>query len=198
MILRRFMLHIKEQNWFAVVIEVMIVVVGIFLALQADNWKQSVEDSDKDTRSLQLFSEELITMIQRADGDVNASRESALMYDALLDYFSDCSKISNYRDAFINARKAGRSLRGINVMRAGLDAVAQPTVLYRINNKELSRSVSRLMELIDFWEIRNAIDGPELLVNYQIFSSQFKLYGRMGWQLDGGELYATNDSIVSR
>ena len=59
MILRRFMEHVKDQNWFAVAVELFIVVVGIFLALQADNWKQSVEDADKDRRSLELFSEEL-------------------------------------------------------------------------------------------------------------------------------------------
>lgn len=34
MILRRFMVHVKEQNWFAVVLDVVVVIVGIFLGMQ--------------------------------------------------------------------------------------------------------------------------------------------------------------------
>jgi hypothetical protein len=32
---------IRQQNWFTVVIEVFIVVVGIFIGLQVDDWSQS-------------------------------------------------------------------------------------------------------------------------------------------------------------
>lgn len=38
MILRRFMHHIKEQNWFAVGLDVLVVIVGIFLGLQVSEW----------------------------------------------------------------------------------------------------------------------------------------------------------------
>jgi hypothetical protein len=40
MILRRLAEAIKRQNWFVVVLEVMIVVVGIFIGLQVDDWNQ--------------------------------------------------------------------------------------------------------------------------------------------------------------
>lgn len=38
MVVRRFREHIARQNWFGVVIDVAIVVVGVFLGLQANNW----------------------------------------------------------------------------------------------------------------------------------------------------------------
>lgn len=38
MILRRFMKHINEQNWFAVGLDVLVVIVGIFLGLQVQAW----------------------------------------------------------------------------------------------------------------------------------------------------------------
>jgi hypothetical protein len=41
MILRRMADAIRQQNWFTVVIEVFIVVVGIFIGLQVDDWSQS-------------------------------------------------------------------------------------------------------------------------------------------------------------
>ncbi len=43
-ILRRFTKHISEQNWFAVWIDLIVVVSGIFLGLQASEWNESRED----------------------------------------------------------------------------------------------------------------------------------------------------------
>ncbi len=44
MILRRLAEAIAEQNWFTVILEVLIVVVGIFIGLQADDWNQERRD----------------------------------------------------------------------------------------------------------------------------------------------------------
>ena len=40
MILRRLGNALREQNWFTVVLEVLIVVVGIFFGLQVDDWNE--------------------------------------------------------------------------------------------------------------------------------------------------------------
>ena len=44
MILRRLAEAIAKQNWFTVMLEVLIVVVGIFIGLQADDWNQERRD----------------------------------------------------------------------------------------------------------------------------------------------------------
>lgn len=41
MAIRRFREHITAHNWFAVGIDVVIVIVGVFLGLQANNWNQA-------------------------------------------------------------------------------------------------------------------------------------------------------------
>lgn len=40
MVVRRIREHVAEHNWFAVAVDVVIVVVGVFLGLQANNWNQ--------------------------------------------------------------------------------------------------------------------------------------------------------------
>ncbi len=40
MILRRLTQHIKDQNWFAVGLDFVIVVVGILLAFQITSWSE--------------------------------------------------------------------------------------------------------------------------------------------------------------
>jgi len=41
MLVRRISIHVKEQNWFAVWLDVAIVFVGVFIGLQADNWNET-------------------------------------------------------------------------------------------------------------------------------------------------------------
>lgn len=38
MILRRVLGHFREQNWFAIVLDFLIVVIGVFIGIQVDNW----------------------------------------------------------------------------------------------------------------------------------------------------------------
>ena len=45
MLLRRLMLHIRSQNWFAVLLDFLVVVVGLFIGLQVDTWWQSRQES---------------------------------------------------------------------------------------------------------------------------------------------------------
>jgi len=41
MILRRFYQHIGEQNWFAVGLDILVVITGIFLGMQVSDWNES-------------------------------------------------------------------------------------------------------------------------------------------------------------
>ena len=44
MILRRFMQHVTDQNWFAVWIDLLVVVIGIFLGLQVTDWNEARQE----------------------------------------------------------------------------------------------------------------------------------------------------------
>lgn len=60
MILRRFTQHIKEQNWFAVGLDVIVVVVGIFLGMQVTEWN----DERKTEARSQEYTQRLLTDLQ--------------------------------------------------------------------------------------------------------------------------------------
>lgn len=44
MITKRFLLHLKQQHWTGVFIELFIVVLGVFIGLQVDNWNQARQE----------------------------------------------------------------------------------------------------------------------------------------------------------
>ena len=73
MIFRRLAHAIREQNWFIVVLEVAIVVVGILIGLEVDDWNQRRLDRDNDRRVLDLFINELKDMQVSAASDLDVT-----------------------------------------------------------------------------------------------------------------------------
>ena len=71
MLLRRITQHVKEQNWFAVLLDFVIVVVGILIALQITNWndanKRQNEEKDLLLRLHAEASELLATQTRERD-----------------------------------------------------------------------------------------------------------------------------------
>ncbi len=64
MILRRFMQHLKEQNWFAVGLDIIVVIVGIFLGMQVQQWYEGRQNLEKEAEILSLLLNESTQRIQ--------------------------------------------------------------------------------------------------------------------------------------
>lgn len=60
MLLRRITQHIKDQNWFAVGIDFVIVVIGVFIGIQVANWNEARAEKDRIAAQLASFRNELI------------------------------------------------------------------------------------------------------------------------------------------
>jgi len=48
MILRSITKHIREQNWFAVGLDFLIVIVGVFIGIQVSNWNEAQSDRERE------------------------------------------------------------------------------------------------------------------------------------------------------
>ncbi len=59
MMLRRFTQNIKEQNWFTVGIDTVVLVVGIFLGMQASNWNEARLERQEEKATLAAIRDEL-------------------------------------------------------------------------------------------------------------------------------------------
>jgi len=81
MILRRIAEGIRQQDWFVVFVEIMIVVVGIFIGLQVDDWNQARKDRIDESAYLVRISEDIRTdMSQMSDvlSEVSIKREALI------------------------------------------------------------------------------------------------------------------------
>ena len=62
MILRRIKAHIEKENWFAVGIDFLIVVVGVFIGLQVANWNAEREERALETVYMKRLHQEIIDL----------------------------------------------------------------------------------------------------------------------------------------
>jgi len=67
MILRRVMEHVKAQNWFAVGIDFVIVVVGVVIGIQVANWNEARSERAHETLLLGELRAELAESIRQTD-----------------------------------------------------------------------------------------------------------------------------------
>lgn len=59
MLYRRFMIHLKDQNWTAVLLDFFIVVFGVFIGIQVNNWNQTRIDFREEREYLELLIRDL-------------------------------------------------------------------------------------------------------------------------------------------
>jgi hypothetical protein len=89
MLLRRVTDHIKQQNWFAVFIDFLIVVVGILIAFQITNWADRRADIRALDTALKLLQDELKVNIVTMDAKSKLQAEIATAGKELLQLIRD-------------------------------------------------------------------------------------------------------------
>ncbi len=86
MILSRLSKAIRKQDWFAVLIEFVVVVLGIFVGLQANDWAQERRDRDQERAALERLFLESESACQLLNGnlqrtlELNQIRRSAVQF----------------------------------------------------------------------------------------------------------------------
>ncbi|MEM7569370.1 MAG: hypothetical protein AAF337_06205 [Pseudomonadota bacterium] len=66
MLLRRVIEHVRTQNWFAVALDLVIVVIGVFLGIQVSNWNEEQGRKAQERSYLVLLHEELLQNAERS------------------------------------------------------------------------------------------------------------------------------------
>ncbi len=85
MLLRRITKHVREQNWFAVFIDFLIVVVGVFIGIQVANWNQARVDRIDELMFLQQLHAELILSEEQSKNKAGARRHVVRNMESALD-----------------------------------------------------------------------------------------------------------------
>jgi hypothetical protein len=186
MILSRFAHAIREQNWFTVVLEVAIVVIGIFIGLQVDDWNQRRIERESDQHALALFIDELQLMLEEASVDLRLV--TAFMQDLSLgtEIALKCDASDEERARLTTAIGNTLEWRVPDVRPSGLAEIGNSGTLARLGNPELTRAVGSINQIIKAIDDSMNFIAPQydrawqMLLPYLVLSQPMKLEKLLG------------------
>ena len=123
MILRRITEHVKAQNWFAVGLDFVIVVVGVFIGIQVANWNEARRDREAEVIYLDRLEREIAEI----------STEAAARRETVRELFG---RIVEVRDFFATGEGA-EALGGEHCAALARSHIFAGTIFYPPTIKEL-------------------------------------------------------------
>ena len=84
MILRRAAEHLKQQHWTAFVIELVIVVLGVFIGMQVSNWNDALRDRAREQAYLEGIAADLDESIVSIQKSIDLSKDRMALDELLI------------------------------------------------------------------------------------------------------------------
>ena len=141
-ILRQFIEGIKSQNWFIVLIEVLVVVVGIIIGLQVDDWNEARKESARETVYLQRLLADTEEMITQHEAHVERAHSWIEAVLVSLQALRSCSLKPEAEKAFELTLLNHQGLERLVVVRASYDEMVASGALARIDDLKLKNKIS--------------------------------------------------------
>jgi len=141
MILRRLASAFRKQDWFTVMVEILIVVLGVFIGIQVANWNEARRDRQSEQEYLDRLRQELAVILPQAQ---SSSAELSIRM----------GRIEELR-AFLASGQGGTAIDERHCIAAGRSHIYAATIFYPPTIKELI-STGRIL-LIRDPAIRTAI-----------------------------------------
>ncbi|NNL89391.1 MAG: hypothetical protein HKP25_09995 [Marinicaulis sp.] len=184
MLLRRITEHVKAQNWFAVALDFLIVVVGVFIGIQVANWNDEAAFQQKETELLIELKRELESSINTTEQKGNAYAQAAAAGKRSLTFLADEQSCARECWPMLIDFFHASQWQPIEVPRATYDEL-------RRQGLPQSRDI---IDAVEFYLAQNAnLEAPnrELpiyrsLVRQLIPLSVQEYYWQMCWDLTGG------------
>ena len=126
MILRRLSQSLKQQSWMAIVIELVIVVLGVFIGIQAQQWQAGWEDSRLERVYLERILSDIDLSIQTNELNITRLERYSNGQAFVVESLRRCELPENKKDAFATGisdiAKVGPSVFSLSTMDEMLSA----------------------------------------------------------------------------
>jgi len=142
MLLRRFIEHVKDQNWFAVGLDVIVVIVGIFLGMQVTDWNEHRKDNAIELKTLAEIKKNLEGDLDEIRNDIGHMYEMESQGKMIIEYLKT-NETPN--EEFFGWASRLRLIPHFDENRSGYDLLKNHGVDL-IKNDEIREALSGLYE----------------------------------------------------
>ena len=153
MILRRVIDHVKHQNWTAVALDFVIVVVGVFIGIQVSNWNDAKNQGQRRDYYLERLQSDLNETIRDLSVRKQESAEALSIIDEFVGQLNNAAaKDDELISAANNYFSRGTMLLDFKVTRVTFDDLSATGNLEVLRNPKL---ITALIELNTSYALQN-------------------------------------------
>ncbi len=149
MILRRLATAFRKQDWFTVGVETLIVVFGVFIGLQVNNWNADREARSGERRYLERLREDVAVSVEQNEWRLSFMQRQVRYSTLALERLESCIIPPEDRDAFANAlHHVGKSLPPV-LIRGVINELNATGNFQIIQNEQLREAITKAIEAIE-------------------------------------------------
>lgn len=144
MLLRRITQHIKNQNWFAVFLDFMIVVVGVFIGIQVANWNQERATRAAEKQYLERLKADLENTSIRLEDSLDWQLANTERIQLVIKSLKNCELAAEDQDAFAVGLFVSGKLNPPILVDTTLEELKSSGQMNILSNKRLRSSLIEL------------------------------------------------------
>ncbi len=135
---------VRAQDWSTLAIELIVVVIGIFLGLQADDWNERRKEAARDKVYLQRLLADVDEMISRHDAHEERARSKLNALVVSFDALRSCNLASEAVEPFEEILLEHQGLPRLGVVRSTFDEMVASGALAGIADPRLKKKISEI------------------------------------------------------
>ena len=149
MILSRAIEYLKHQHWTGVFIELAIVILGVFIGLQANNWNEARHDRTLERQYIQRLHDDFALSTKHAQSNIAHMQAQFKLEGHMVDHLRECHLDAGQRADFaMGVYRVGR-FEGPTLVRGTIDELQSTGRMGIIRNLKLRQGLSNIVEAQD-------------------------------------------------
>lgn len=149
MLLRRITKHVVEQNWVAVGIDTLVVILGIFIGFQLNNWNVERKEAAKGENYLERIADELEQDIRFFDSVLRSNERSIENAQFLLETVDNEDLVRENPTRFITSLASAGASIVVNVSNNTFEEIKFSGNLELIADEELRNEIADYYDFIE-------------------------------------------------
>lgn len=178
MILRRFTKHVSDQNWFAVGLDVLVVITGIFLGMQVTEWN----DERKERQEEKLYIERLLfdaeTSLAGIESVLKTQEKAIENIRWAVELLEGHGLTEGNMGAFGDVYLASFGWRQAVYHTDTIEELVSSGNLKILRSQTLRSQIARFRIELDLYEKRAAVVGSSMMANHSAISYFLKVDAR--------------------
>jgi hypothetical protein len=155
MILRRVIQHVRKQEWSAIIIDFIIVVVGVYMGIELGNWNEDRDAQDDYQRALDRLSVEIDANLGTLDSIEPTVRQSLQTVGKAIDVLLSCTDSESNRQVVNAGLTEVRGTSGLHLRRKALEELTDDPRLLAQQDETVRKRFTDMLFYFDLIRIES-------------------------------------------